>query len=213
MRKPLARPLGALGALVALLLFLVGVAKELPAQTSGSQHQHHAKEAESRSSDSAPIETFSLSIPDLAVLNQDGERLHFYSDLVKDKVVAINFIFTTCTTICPPLAATFSRVQTLTGDRVGKDFYLISVSVDPVVDTPPRLKAWGGKFKAGPGWTFVTGKKPEVDKLLRSLGVAPGQKEDHPPLVVIGNDATGKWTRLYGLSPATRLVELIEEMI
>ena len=84
-----------------------------------------------------------MSIPDLSLLDQQGRKIHFYSDLVKGKTVAINFIFTTCTTICPPLAATFAKTQKLLGDRLGKDVYLISVSVDPVTDTPERLRAWG----------------------------------------------------------------------
>ena len=100
-----------------------------------------------------------MMIPDVEVLDQDGNALHFYRDLIKDKTVAINFIFTNCTTICPPLAATFARVQKEMGDKVGKDVHFISISVDPLTDTPERLKAWGAKFKAGAGWTFVTGEK------------------------------------------------------
>jgi protein SCO1/2 len=124
--------------------------------------------------------------------------------------VAINFIFTTCTTICPPLTATFSRVQNQMGDRLGKDFYLISISVDPAVDTPPRLKAWGAKFGAKPGWTFVTGNKPEMDQLLKALSGYSARKEDHSPTILIGNDAKGVWTRAYGLAKPTLLVQLIE---
>ena len=91
-----------------------------------------------------------MDIPDVEVLDQDGNALHFYSDLIKGKTVAINFIFTNCTTICPPLGATFARVQKEMGDKVGKDVHFISISVDPLTDTPERLKAWGAKFKAGP---------------------------------------------------------------
>ncbi|MBI1987965.1 MAG: SCO family protein [Nitrospinae bacterium] len=150
-----------------------------------------------------------MSIPDLVLLNQDGKKIRFYSDLIKGKVVAINFIFTTCTTICPPLATTFSKVQELAGDRLGKDFTLISISVDPITDTPERLKAWGEKFQAKPGWTLVTGPKPEMDQLLRALRASVARKEDHSPTVLIGNDARGVWTRTYGLMPPSRMFELI----
>jgi hypothetical protein len=78
--------------------------------------------------------------------------------------------------------------------------------VDPVTDTPGRLKAWGAKFKAAPGWTLVTGKKQDIDKLLRALGASSAQKEDHPPLVLMGNDPKGLWTRAYGLMPLTELI-------
>lgn len=152
------------------------------------------------------------TIPDVEVLDQDGGKVRFYSDLIKGKVVAINFIFTTCTTICPPLGATFARVQKDLGDRAGRDVHFISVSVDPATDTPERLKAWGAKFKAGPGWTFVTGPKPQVDELLRALAASAARREDHSPTVLIGNDATGQWTRAYGLAKPSQLVKIIEDV-
>ena len=154
-----------------------------------------------------------MEIPDVAVLDQDGNKLHFYTDLVKDKTVAINFIFTNCTTICPPLAATFARLQKEMGDKVGKDVHLISISVDPVTDTPERLKAWGAKFKAGAGWTFVTGDKQEMDKLLNALGAAVSKREDHTPAMIIGNDAKGVWTRTYGLAKTGQIVGLITDVM
>jgi len=150
-------------------------------------------------------------IPNVTVYDQDGRKLLFFSDLVKGKTVAINFIFTTCTTICPPLAATFRRIQIELGDRVGNDVRLISISVDPVTDVPARLKAFGAKFKAGPGWTFVTGSKPEIDVLLKSLGAAVSDKNDHTPMMVVGNEPAGYWTRTYGLAPAPVLVKVITD--
>ena len=155
----------------------------------------------------------SLNIPDVEVLDQDGNVRHFYSDLVKGKTVAVNFIFTNCTTICPPLGATFARVQRDLGEKVGKDVYFISVSVDPLTDTPERLKAWGAKFKAGPGWTFVTGNKEEIDRLLRALGAFSARREDHTPSVIIGNDARDVWTRTYGLASASQMVGVINGML
>jgi cytochrome oxidase Cu insertion factor (SCO1/SenC/PrrC family) len=152
-----------------------------------------------------------LRIPDADVLDQNGRKLNFYTDLVKGKTVIINFIFTTCTTICPPLTATFRRVQQELGERAGRDVHLISISVDPVTDVPERLKEFSAKFKAGPGWTFVTGSKPEIDSLLKALGAAVADKNDHTPMVLIGNDTAGYWTRTYGLAPASTLVKAINE--
>jgi protein SCO1 len=154
-----------------------------------------------------------MSIPDVAVLDQHGNELHFYTDLIKDKTVAINFIFTNCTTICPPLAATFARLQRELGDKVGKDIHLISISVDPLTDTPERLKAWGAKFKAGPGWTFVTGDKQEMDKLLNALGAAVSKREDHTPAMIIGNDGKGVWTRTYGLAKINQIIQVLENVM
>ena len=152
------------------------------------------------------------TIPDLEVLDQDGRRVRFYSDLVKGKVVGINFIFTTCTTICPPMGATYAKLQTQLGDRLGREVFLISISVDPVTDTPERMKAWGAKFGAKPGWTLVTGKKVEIDKLLSALGGYTAQKEDHSPTMLVGNDATGMWSRIYGLSKPTQILSTLERL-
>ena len=152
-----------------------------------------------------------MNIPDTELVDQDGRKIHFYTDLVKGQTVVINFIFTTCTTICPPLGATFARVQKELGDKVGRDVRFISISVDPATDTPERLKAWGAKFHAGEGWTFVTGNKPEVDELLRALGASSARREDHSPTILIGNDAHGAWTRTYGLANTSQLVQIINE--
>lgn len=158
----------------------------------------------------APLdESARPNIPEARVLDQNGERLSFYTDLVRGKTVAINFIFTTCTTICPPLTATFRRVQQQLGGRA--DVRLISISVDPTTDTPERLKAFASKFKADAGWSFVTGEKPEIDRLLVALGASVSERSDHTPTVLVFNDVTGKATRAYGLAPPTQLVKIINE--
>jgi cytochrome oxidase Cu insertion factor (SCO1/SenC/PrrC family) len=150
-----------------------------------------------------------MSIPDIEVLDQDGRRLRFYTDLVKGKTVAINFMFTTCTTICPPLAATFARIQRDLGGRAGRDVQLISVSVDPATDTPARMKSYLAKFRAAEGWVFVTGDKTQINTLLKALGAFTSRPEEHTPSVIIGNEATGQWTRAYGLAKPSQLVQLI----
>ena len=154
-----------------------------------------------------------MHIPDLELLDQNGRKIHFYTDLVKGHTVVINFIFTTCTTICPPLGATFARLQKELADKAGRDVRFISISVDPTTDTPERLKAWGAKFHAGDGWTFVTGNKPEVDELLRALGASSARREDHSPTVLVGNDAHGIWTRSYGLANTGKLLQIINEVM
>jgi cytochrome oxidase Cu insertion factor (SCO1/SenC/PrrC family) len=159
------------------------------------------------------VDTSSFSssrIPDILVLDQHGKQLNFYSDLIKGKTVAINFIFTTCTTICPPLTATFRRVQQDLATSA-PEARLISISVDPSTDNPQRLNDFAAKFKAGPGWTFVTGDSTEIALLLRALGAAVADKNDHTPMILVGNDAAGYWTRAYGLSSPSALVKTIEE--
>ena len=175
-----------------------------------AQHEHHAAPAPP-SPAPVPEERAKLDIPDVPLVDQDGRAVRFHTDLVKDRVVAVNFIFTTCTTVCPPLTATFRRVQQQLAEAGATDVQLISVSVDPVIDTPERLRDYAAKFKAGPGWTFVTGDKLEIDSLLRALGSAVADKNEHTPSVLVGNDAAGHWTRTYGLSSPAALVTIIRE--
>jgi protein SCO1 len=147
-------------------------------------------------------------IPDVRVYDQNGQALNFYSDLIKDKNVAINFIFTTCTNVCPVLTATFRRVQ-LELEKSQSDVKLISISVDPTIDTPERLREFANKFKVGPGWTFVTGEKTDIDLLLLRLGVGVGNKTDHTSMVLVGNDSANYWTRTYGLSSPSALIQVM----
>jgi protein SCO1/2 len=152
-----------------------------------------------------PVAPGSLQIPDVVLVDQDARKVRFLSDVVQGRVVAINFIFTTCTTICPPLGANFARLRQLLGSRAGTSVQLISVSVDPANDTPERLRAWAAKFGAGRGWTLLTGPKPEVNRLLRALQSYTPNFTDHSPLILIGNAATGTWERTSGLAPAAQI--------
>ena len=147
-------------------------------------------------------------IPETKLLNQDGQPVVF-SDLVRNKIAVVNSIFTTCTTICPVMGANFGRLQKMLGDRVGKDVVLISISVDPVTDTPERLKAWRAKFQAGPGWTLLTGPKPDVDLLLKSLGLLEGDKTSHSPAALIYDSSADQWKRADGLASPEKLAAMI----
>jgi protein SCO1 len=154
------------------------------------------------------------SVPsDVVLWNQDGERIHFYRDLVEGKVVAINTIFTTCLTICPIMGLYFAELQNdeLLGDRIGREVNLISISIDPGIDSPERLKAWSQELGAGPGWTLLTGSMADVLALLESLAIEfPGaDKTTHSQLVLVGNDATDTWTYVRGDASPDELSEAI----
>lgn len=166
--------------------------------------------ADSDSSSSATPEA-GLRIPDTNVLDQDGRKLNFYSDLVKGKTVAIDFIFTTCNGVCPTMTAKFRQLQQALGDRVGRDIQLISISVDPTTDVPARLHAYAEKFHAGPGWSFVTGTKPEIDALLRALGAFAPDKTKHPQTILIGNEGANYWTRTLGLSATKTIAGIVTD--
>lgn len=153
-----------------------------------------------------------MSIPDVEVIDQDGKRIRFYSDLVKDKVVIVSFVFTTCALVCPMQGKSLSKLQFALGERLGKDIHLVSVSTDPEGDTPERLKSWGSQFGARPGWTLVTGKKSEIDKVTMALTGAPADKGKHSPVVFVGSDKTGRWIRAYGLGEPAKFAGLIDEV-
>jgi protein SCO1 len=152
-------------------------------------------------------------IPDISVTDENGNARHFYSDLVKGKVVAINFVYTTCSTICPPLGATFGKLQKSLGAHFGRDIFLISISVDPATDTPMRLHSWAAQFSAKPGWTLVTGDKLELNRLLKALGSDVASPESHSPMVLIIDDKTGLWKRVYGLGSTAALTRSIEQIM
>ena len=150
---------------------------------------------------------------DVELINQDGEKVRFYSDVLKNKVVVINTFFTTCTSICPPLNRNFQKIQDALGDRLGKDVFLVSISVDPTTDTPTRLKEYGRRFHARPGWMFLTGKKENVDWALYKLGQYVETKDDHTSILIIGNEPKGLWKTAMGLAKAEELIGIVEDVI
>ena len=111
------------------------------------------------------------------------------------------------------MGATFGKLQKTLGARMGKDVFLISISVDPATDTPARLRAWGAQFHAKPGWTLVTGGKTELDRLSNALGVDTASPASHSPMVLIVNDKAALWKRVYGLGSTATLTQNIQQMI
>ena len=150
---------------------------------------------------------------DVELINQDGQKMRFYSDVLKNKVVIINTFFVTCTSVCPPLNRNMEKVQDALGDRLGKDAFLVSISVDPEADTPPRLKEYSRKFHARPGWIFLTGNKENVDWALYKLGQYVENKDSHSTIIIIGNEPKGLWKKAFGLAKADELITIVEDVI
>jgi protein SCO1/2 len=150
---------------------------------------------------------------DVELFNQNGEKMRFYSDLLKDKVVIVNTFFGTCTSVCPPMNRNLEKVQEAFKDRIGKDLYIISISVDPAVDTPPVLKDYAAKFHAVPGRFFLTGKKENIDWALYKLGQYVEDKNDHQTVVVIGNVRTGLWKKAFGMAKSEELIEIVRTVL
>lgn len=138
--------------------------------------------------------------PNTELVDQDGRVVHFFDDLIKDRVVVVNFIFTGCGDSCPLETARLRQVQQLLGERVGREVFFYSISIDPLSDTPEVLKAYASKFKIGPGWRFLTGDKQQIDALRQALGlfidgIDNGRNRDHNLSLIVGNQASGRWMK------------------
>jgi protein SCO1 len=150
---------------------------------------------------------------DVVLLNQNGERMRLYSDLLQGKVVVINSFFATCQGSCLPMNRNLEKMQRALGDHVGKDVYILSISVDPTVDTPASLKEYARKLNARPGWYFLTGDKQNIDFALKKLGQFVSAKEDHLNIFIIGNERTGLWKKAFGLAASDELVKVVESVL
>jgi protein SCO1/2 len=149
----------------------------------------------------------------VVLVNQFGEKMRLYSDLLKGKVIIINFFFATCQGSCLPMNRNLQKVQEALGDRVGKDVRIISISVDPTVDTPARLKEYAQKLEARPGWYFLTGDKANVDFALHKLGQYVEDKQGHTNIFIMGNERTGLWKKAFGLAKSDELVKIVESLL
>ncbi|MCI0573441.1 MAG: SCO family protein [Myxococcaceae bacterium] len=151
-------------------------------------------------------------LPDEQLVDQDGMPVRLASELMKDRVVAVNFVFSTCSTICSPMSAVFGKLRSELGDAVGRDVHLVSITLDPANDTPEKLKKFSSMFKRGDGWTFVTGEPQRVTRALKALGGWVPNKEAHTPVTLVGNTTTGKWVRVFGMPTTKRLKEALAEV-
>lgn len=157
----------------------------------------------------SPAETY---FKDIQLVDQDGRKVRLYEDLMADRTVVINSIFTTCHGSCPVMSGNFAALQARFGERLAQDFRIISISVDPE-DTPAKLKSFAQKFSARPGWVFLTGDRAEVERALRKLGQFVEDKSDHSNVVLIGNDRTGLWKKAFGLARSEDLIQVVQSVL
>ena len=150
---------------------------------------------------------------DTILINQNGEKMRFYTDLLQGKTVIIDTFFSTCKTACLPMTQNLKRIQETLGERLGKDVYILSVTVDSEMDTPAQLKAFADKFHARSGWYFLTGTKENVDFVLRKLGQYVDNKQDHLTVFIIGNERTGLWKKAYGLATSDELIKVVDSVL
>jgi protein SCO1 len=158
-------------------------------------------------------------LPNVELQTQDGKTVHFYDDLVKDKIVTLNFFYAKCEGICPTVTANLARVQKILGEHVGQDVFMNSISLKPEHDTPAVLKEYAQMFKAKPGWTFLTGKPDDIELLRRSLGFTnldpnlDKDKSQHIGNVRYGNEPLMLWAACPGMGSPEFLAKSISWVI
>lgn len=169
-------------------------------------HHRHAPPADVRRSEAA------YAIPDVTLVNQDAARVAFREVLSTDSPVLVNFIFTTCTAICPVMSATFAQVQQALAEDAGK-VVMVSVSIDPEQDTPAALAAYAERFDAGPQWVFLTGSLADSVAVQKAFDAYRGDKMNHAPLTLLRTGPDAPWARFDGFASASDLVTELRAVI
>ncbi|MGE5752308.1 MAG: SCO family protein [Deltaproteobacteria bacterium] len=150
---------------------------------------------------------------DLPLMDQDGREVRFYTDVLKGRTVVISFIFTNCMEVCPLLMANLTKVKTLLGEKMGREVHFVSISVDPEDDTPGELRKYADRWEAGPGWTFLTGRKDRIDWVTYKLGQYTSDFQEHTMLLLLGDVNNGRWVKVPGDQPPEVIVERIDTLL
>lgn len=177
----------------------------------GLNHESKAssKKPQRPLSQMSPRELLQLAhLPNVSLVTQHGKKVRFYDDLVKNKKVVINVMYTNCEKQCPVVTANLVRVQKLLHDRVGRDIFFYSITLKPEEDTPKVLKHYASVHHTGPGWLFLTGKADDIETLRRGLGfqwsnpVLDAQKSSHVITIRLGDEAVMRWSAMPGNAAA-----------
>jgi len=158
------------------------------------------------------VKTQQYSIPDVSLINTSGVSVKLNSILDSDKPVALNFIFTTCTTICPVMTATFAQMQLQLGEAAA-DLQVVSITIDPEYDRPKRLKEYAERFTDNPNWIFLTGDGADISKVARSVKAYSGSKMNHKPLTLLKSPNSPLWVRVDGLASGADLARVVTQRL
>ncbi|WP_298824647.1 SCO family protein [uncultured Piscinibacter sp.] len=197
MHRPIRRRTAVPRLLLALCAALTGIA------AAHEMHQHH---------EAPPPGAVTVRGLDTKLVDQDGRALNLQREVIGSRIVVVDFVYTTCTTVCPLASAIFADLQTQLGERVGRDVVLVTITVDPVRDTPQKLKAYAAKFGAGPGWSWMTGSPVAVNEVLKGLGAYTPDFTQHPQMMLVGDGRSGGWTRFSGLPDPKKLAEHVRRL-
>ena len=151
-----------------------------------------------------------IRVPDVMLVDSNGET-HHLPTLLRNKIVVLDFVFTSCQTICPAFSAIMKSTAKSLARGETKGVLFVSVSVDPINDTPDKLREFSRKLGAGANWYWLTGRPADVSQVLRAFGVpAAGRPEDHPPVILVGNPSEERWMRWIGMPAHSSLTEAVE---
>ena len=186
---------------LAVLLSSVGVAWADQAMPDA-----HAAHRAAMNKTRYAVTTASYVVPDVHLIDESGAAVSLPHLLESDQPIALNFIFTTCTTICPVMTVTFAQMQRELGEAA-KQLQLVSISIDPEYDRPEVLKAYAKQFHVGAGWTFLTGNSDDISSVLRSFDSYAGSKMNHQPLTLLKRPKSASWVRIDGLAGGADLAQ------
>lgn len=153
-----------------------------------------------------PASASSAGIPNLQVVDQYGRSLRFYDDLIRGRAVLLNVFFSSCGDTCPLVTQNLREVQELLGHRMGRDIFMVSITLQPELETPALLRDYARQWEVRAGWSFVTGRPDDIEELRRRLGFADSDpdfaddRDSHTGMVRYGNDRLDRWTATAGLA-------------
>lgn len=195
--------------LIACIVFLAACGAP---GVSGNREQAGAHVHDTAAAQPAGAEQQALVVlSDAPMQDQTGAERHLKSDVIGNRIVVVDFIFTSCQTICPVTTALLTEAHGKLADIPPADLAFVSLSVDARVDTPERLAAFSANH--GAGWTFLTGDKPVMDEALTWLNAYATNPENHAAMILIGDASTGKFSRIYGMPDPVFVERRVRELV
>jgi protein SCO1/2 len=199
--------------ILTIAAMLVFAALNPPAAVAGSGHKGgHSGHAMPAPGTAPRGKAVDIELLDLKLVDQDGRKVRFKSDVIGDRLAIIDTFYTTCDTICPILSGLFVNLQHKLGSRLGRDVLLVSISVDPGTDIPARLRKYAKRHGAKPGWIFLTGGKRSIDRVLRGIGAYVRDYTQHAPAILVGDGRHGGWTRYYEFPKPELILGRLDEL-
>jgi protein SCO1/2 len=174
-------------------------------------HEDHSMHMKMMQQQDYSVSSEQYSIPDVTLLAANGDEISMGDLLSADEPVALNFIFTTCTTICPVMTATFAKMQReLDREQLGR-LRVVSISIDPEYDRPEILRSYAKRFNASDSWLFLTGRSEDINAVMRAFDAYAGSKMNHQPLTFMRRHPQQPWLRVEGLASGKDLADLIDK--